>query len=286
VSSGHVPHQMDGHFCAFSFVDRITSLQQESSIRGQYAIPPKLDAFPVSLVAEAVGQLAAWAAMTAVDFTHRPVAGIAGRIELLSIVQPGQVLDLGAELESVDIDTVGYCGTACVGGRPVIRLLDCVGPMVPLNDFDEPDAMRERCGLLRTVGATPGGFPGLPALAMEHGECERGQLARAVLRVPSSAPFFADHFPRRPVFPGTLLMHSSMQTAAMAVEAFSGNGATWLPRAISNMKLRSFISPGVTLNLEARITRSPENGLTVATESRIDERLVGTADVQFSPGEP
>ena len=75
-----------------------------------------------------------------------------------------------------------------------------------------------------------------------------------------------------------------MQTAAMAVEAFSGNGATWLPRAISNMKLRSFISPGVTLNLEARITGSCENGLTVATESRIDQRLIGTADIQFSPG--
>ena len=282
MSSGHVPRQMDGHFCAFSFVDRITS-QQGSSIRGQYAIPPKLEVFPVSLVAEAVGQLAAWAAMTAVDFTHRPVAGIAGRIELLSIVQPGQVLDLHAELESVDTDTVGYCGTACVDGRPVIRLLDCVGPMVPLNDFDEPDALRERCGLLRTVGATAGAFLGLPALVLERGPCEQGQLARAVLRVPSGAPFFADHFPRRPVFPGTLLMQASMQTAAMLVEGFCGNGAAWLPRRISDMKLRSFISPGVTLNLEARVTVSSERGVSVATESRIDQRLIGSADVQFSP---
>ncbi len=274
---------MDGHFCAFSFVDRITSLQRGSSIRGQYAIPPKLDAFPVSLVAEAVGQLAAWAAMAAVDFTHRPVAGIAGRIELLSIVQPGQVLDLSAELESVDIDAVGYCGTACVDGRPVIRLLDCIGPMLPLKEFDEPDAMRERCGLLHTVGAIPGGFPGLPALALARGECERGHLARAVLRVPSGAPFFADHFPRRPVFPGILLMHASMQTAAMLVEECCGKDATWLPRTISDMKLRSFISPGATLNLEARLTVSSERGVSVATESRIDQRLIGSADVHFSP---
>jgi 3-hydroxymyristoyl/3-hydroxydecanoyl-(acyl carrier protein) dehydratase len=274
---------MDGHFCAFSFVDRITSLEAGGSIRGHYTIPPKVDAFPVSLVAEAVGQLAAWAAMMAVDFTHRPVAGIAGRIELLYPVLPGQVLEMGADLESVDIDTVGYCGTACVDGRPIIRLLDCVGPMVPLNDFDEPDVMRERCGLLRTVGATPGGFPGLPALALERGECERGQLARAILRVPSGAPFFADHFPRRPVFPGTLLMHASMQTAAMLVEELCSNGTTWRPRTISDMKLRSFISPGATLILEARITGSSKNGLTVATESRIDQRLIGSADVQFSP---
>jgi 3-hydroxymyristoyl/3-hydroxydecanoyl-(acyl carrier protein) dehydratase len=274
---------MAGRFCAFSFVDRITSLEPGGSVRGRYTIPAKVDAFPASLVAEAVGQLAAWAAMTAVDFSHRPVAGIAGRIELLSVVRPGQVLDLGAELESVDIDTVGYCGTARVDGRPVIRLLDCVGPMVPLNDFDEPDAVRERCNLLRTVGATAGGFVGLPALVLERGQCEGGQRARAVLRVPPGAPFFADHFPRRPVFPGTLLMHASMQTAAMLVGEFCGNGATWLPRMISDMKLRSFISPGVTLNLEARVTASSERGVSVATESRIDQRLIGSADVQFSP---
>jgi 3-hydroxymyristoyl/3-hydroxydecanoyl-(acyl carrier protein) dehydratase len=275
---------MDDRFCAFSFVDRITSLEPGGSIRGHYAIPPKVEAFPTSLVAEAVGQLAAWAAMTAVDFSHRPVAGIAGRIELLSMVRPGQVLELGAELESADTDTVGYRGSACVDGTPVIQLLDCVGPMVPMGDFDAPEAVRARCDILRTVGATPWGFPGLPALPLERGECEPGDVARAILRVPSGAPFFADHFPRHPVFPGTLLMNASMQTAAIAVEAFCGNGATWLPRTISNMKLRSFISPGVTLDLEAKVTGSTETSLSVTTESRIAQRLIGTADIQFSRG--
>jgi 3-hydroxymyristoyl/3-hydroxydecanoyl-(acyl carrier protein) dehydratase len=275
---------MDDRFCAFSFVDRITSLEVGSSVRGLYAIPRNVEAFPVSLVAEAVGQLAAWAAMTAVDFSHRPVAGIAGRIELLSMVQPGQVLELGAELESADTDTVGYCGRASVDGSPVLRLLDCVGPMVPLDDFDEPEAVRARCGVLRTVGATPGGFRGLPALALERGECEPGNIARAILSVPSEAPFFADHFPRRPVFPGTLLMHACMQTGAMAVNGSSSAGATWLPRMVSSMKLRSFISPGVTLNLEARVTQSSESELRVAIESRLGQRLIGSADVQFSPG--
>jgi 3-hydroxymyristoyl/3-hydroxydecanoyl-(acyl carrier protein) dehydratase len=272
---------MNDRFRAFSFVDRITSLETRRSIRGHYSIPPKVDAFPISLVAEAVGQLAAWAAMIAVDFSHRPLAGIAGRIELLSIARPGRVLDLAAELESVDTDTVAYSGTACVHGSPVIRLLDCVGPMLPLNDFDEPDAVRARCDILRTVGATPGGFPGFPPLVLERGECERGQLAYALLRVPSRAPFFADHFPRHPVFPASLLMHAGMQTAAMLMAAFPGGGATWLPRTVSDMKLRSFISPGVTVNLEARVTSSSESDLSVAMQSRIDQRLIGSADVEF-----
>jgi 3-hydroxymyristoyl/3-hydroxydecanoyl-(acyl carrier protein) dehydratase len=274
---------MDGHFRAFSFVDRITSLEPGVSIRGRYAVPAQVASFPASLAAEAVGQLAAWGAMAVVDFSHRPVAGIAGRIELLSTVRPGQVLDLAVELESVDAEAVGYCGTVHTDGLPVISLQDCVGPMVPLDDFDEPKVLRERLTLLHTLGASPGAFPGLPALPLERGEGERGQLACAILHVPVKAPFFADHFPRRPVFPGSLLMHANLQTAAMlAAEVSSGKGTAWLPRTVSDVKLRSFICPGETLNLEARRTGPCDDGLSVAVEARIEQRLVGSADIQFS----
>lgn len=273
---------MDNRFRAFSFVNRITAHERGVSIHGEYAIPPEVNAFPASLVAEAVGQLAAWAAMAAVDFSHRPVAGIAGTIELLSQVRPGQVLVLAAELESVDTDTVGYSGTARVDCKPVIRLLDCVGPMVPLDDFDDPLVLRERYGTLCGAGATPGGFPGLSELNLESTESEQGRVMRAILRVPSAAPFFADHFPRRPVFPGTLLMHAHLQVAALlAAEIVSGEGTPWAPRTVSEVKLRSFIPPGEVLSLEARRTECSEGTLSVAVESRMGQRLVGSGDIHF-----
>jgi 3-hydroxymyristoyl/3-hydroxydecanoyl-(acyl carrier protein) dehydratase len=215
------------------------------------------------------------------------VAGIAGAIELLSTARPGEVLDLAADLESVDTETVGYCGSAHVDGRPLVELLDCVGPMVPLVDFDEPGALRERFQVLQTVGAIPGAFGGLPAFVLERGECEPGRVARAVLGVPSTAPLFADHFPRRPVFPGTLLMHANLQTAAMlAAEVPSRNGAKWLARRVTDVKLRSFIAPGETLNLSATLTGTSEEGLTVAVESRLGQRLVGAAGIRFFPERP
>ena len=277
---------MDGRFRAFSFVDQITSLQHGVSIFGNYNIPPAVNSFPATLVAEAVGQLAAWAAMAAVDFSHRPVAGIVGRIEFLSPVSPGQRLQLAAELESVDIETVGYHGTAHIDGNTVIRLLDCVGPMVPVDDFDEPDLVRARFSLLRTCGATPGGFDGLPALVLDRIDGDLAESASAVLQVPADAPFFADHFPRRRVFPGALLMHASSQTAAMlAAEVSSDKGGRWLPRTISNVKLRSFISPGEALRLEARRTGHSESSLNVAVESRLNRRLIGSAEIQFSSEE-
>jgi len=273
---------MDPHFRAFSFVDRVTWLQPGTAIRGQYLVPCGLNAFPASLVSEAVGQLASWAAMAAVGFTHRPVAGIAGSIELHTGVCPGQLLDLAAELELVNTETVGYSGTAHADGVLVMRLLDCVGPMLAAEDFDEPEALRDRFARLCGAGASPGSFEGVPCLELQDRVVASAQLVSTLLRVPTDAPFFADHFPRRPVFPGTLLMEANQQTAALlAASVPIGDGRIWVPRVISDVKLRTFISPGETLRLEAKRTGNSHNSLVASVESRIGERLAGSAEIQF-----
>jgi 3-hydroxymyristoyl/3-hydroxydecanoyl-(acyl carrier protein) dehydratase len=278
---------MSAHFRAFSFVDRILDVEPGKSIRGQYLIPPALEDFPSSLVPEAVGQCAAWSAMAAIDFSHRPVAGIAGRVELLAPVRPGQVLELSAEIESADTESVAYGGAAHVEGVLVARLQDCVGPMVPMEEFDDPAAMRERFRLLKSTGATPGAFGGVPSLELEPIPGDPGQVARSVLKVPADAPFFGDHFPRRPVFPGTLLMHANLQTAALLVaELGAPTGAIWLPKVVSEVKIRTFIAPGSTLALEAKLTERSASALTVEVESRINNRLIGSAEVLFMPGAP
>jgi 3-hydroxymyristoyl/3-hydroxydecanoyl-(acyl carrier protein) dehydratase len=278
---------VEAYFRAFTFVDRITGLVPGARILGRYTVPAGIGAFPASLVAEATGQLAAWAAMAAVDFTHRPVAGIAGAIELLSAVRPGQVLELSAELESVDTETVGYSGSASADGMPVLRLLDCVGPMMPVEEFDDPRALRDRFHLLNAGGATPGAFGGLPELDLQRDCSEPAQSASAVLRVPVDALLFGDHFPRRPVFPGTLLMHANLQTAAMLTAGVPcADGLAWVPRTISDVKLRTFIAPGETLRLEAKRIERSDGCLNVAVESRSNGRLIGSAGIQFGTAAP
>ena len=197
---------MSGHFRAFSFVDRITSVQAGSRVRGTYQIPPGIGVFYRPLIAEAVGQLAAWASMAALDFKVRPVAGIAASIELLAEVHPGQTLELAADIESVDNEAVSYCGLALVEGRPVIKLNHCVGPMLPQEDFDDTQAVQNRYALLCDGGATPGAYGGVPPVDFENVTSEPGQWIRANLPIPRAALFFDDHFARRPVFPGTLFM--------------------------------------------------------------------------------
>ena len=272
---------MDDHFRAFSFVDRITSVQRGAPIVGSYTIPANLDSFPLSLVGEAVGQLAAWAAMAVVDFKGRPVAGIAGKIVFLAQVQPGQMVDLTVNMESVDDDAAGYGGVAHVNGIPVIRLEHCVGPMVPVDQFDDPQALRDRFALLCSTGATSGAFLGLPPLPLTPEGGESGQWKRGILQVPASAPFFGDHFPRRPVFPGSLLMDSSLKLASCLVTEMPApvRGGKWVVHAVSDLKLRTFIAPGATLHLEARLQEISATSAVLTVETRNKHRAVGGARV-------
>jgi 3-hydroxymyristoyl/3-hydroxydecanoyl-(acyl carrier protein) dehydratase len=275
---------MSHHFRAYTFVDRITAVQPGVSVRGSYAIPAALAEFSGSLVAEATGQLAAWSALAAVDFKSRPVAGIAGLVEILAPVRPGDTLELTAEIESVDVDAISYGGTASVNGSPVLRLHHCVGPMLPAADFDDPQALRERYALLGGPGAAPGAFTGVPDLTLEKVTLVDGSTVRATLQVPMEAPFFSDHFPRRPVFPGTLLMQSKLSLVSQLAAQLPGpaGGGKWKLQNVSGMKLRAFIPPGDVLQLEAKLVQLEGQSATVSVDSRRNGKLAGAATITLS----
>ena len=275
---------MDHHFRAFSFVDRITSIEPGARICGEYLIPSALDNFAPSLAAEAVGQLAAWAAMAKMDFARRPVAGLAGEIEMLHPIRPGKRLELTADLETVEADAAAYGGSVLVDGVLAIRLRHCVGPMLAVEDFDDPAALRARYGVLCNGGATPGGFGGLPAFPLVRTGGEAAQRVAATLHVPTQANFFADHFPRRPVFPGTLLMNASLELAGFLAKelAAPAAGGAWALRGVSDVKLRAFTPPGEILDIEARLNQFSPEAATVNVEIRKGKRVVGGARVRLA----
>jgi 3-hydroxymyristoyl/3-hydroxydecanoyl-(acyl carrier protein) dehydratase len=277
---------VDGHFRAFSFVDRIGSLEPGTRLRGSYCIPAGIPAFPTALVTEAVGQLAAWGGMSALNFQSRPVAGLAARIDFLSTVRPGQTLELAVELDTVEADAIAYHGTALADGVPVAQLHHCVGPMVSVEEFDDPQALRDRFHLLCGPGATPGAFNGIPPLPLEDTGGEDGKYRRATLRVPHDAPFFADHFPRRPVLPGVLLMGANLELVAALAARFPAPsaGGSWVLQGVSNVKLRSFMPPGEILEIEARLEEISAGAASVTVETRNHRRVVGGSSVRLVPG--
>ena len=272
---------MGDHFSAFSFVDRIHDYIPGARARATFAIPVHLPAFPSCLIAEAVGQLASWIAMAHIEFRGRPVAALALETRFLRDAQPGETLELAVELESCDDDAVAYHGWADIDGARALELIDCLGPMLPLTEFDSPAALRERFGVLCSSGAHEGRFSGIADFRVESGMLDRGRSATATLYVPDTAPFFRDHFPRRPVFPATLLLNEMIQLALKA-EQGATNGHLLVPVRMTNVKVRAFTPPGQVVLLSADLA-SPNGGMIVASlTARAHGRMVATARVDLA----
>ena len=262
------------HFAAFSFVDRITAFEPSRRARAVFAVPAAIDRFPACLVAEAVGQLAAWVAMEAIAFRGRPVAALANETRFHGTVRPGDTLDLEVDIEQCDDEAVAYAGHARVGDQLVIELVDCLGPMLPVADFDDPAALAARLELLRGSGAAPGRFGGVAAAQVEPIEGEPGA---AWLQVPAEAPFFGDHFPRRPVFPATLMLD------ALIGHALTVAPPGHVPAKLTHVKVRSFTDPGARLRIEA--APAADDASRIALTVRGNERTVATARLQTRPEE-
>jgi len=155
--------------------------------------------------------------------------------------------------------------------------------MVPVAEFDDPQALRGRVHLLGGAGAKPGAFGGIPPLALDYAGAEDGKIMRATLRVPDHAPFFADHFPRRPVLPGVLLMNANLELVAALAErmAAPSAGSKWVLQGVSNVKLRAFTPPGESLEIEARLEQISSKAAMVNVETRNGKRLIGGSRVRL-----
>jgi 3-hydroxymyristoyl/3-hydroxydecanoyl-(acyl carrier protein) dehydratase len=279
---------MTDHFSAFSFVDRISAFEPGVRARGTFAIPADIDGFPACLVAEAVGQLAAWTAMARIDFRGRPVAALAHETIFTGGVRPGDTLDLTVEIDDCDDAAVAYHGHAAVAGARVIELRDCLGPMLPVAEFDDPVAMAARLTLLTGAGAAPGRFRGVPRMRVRRTAGADPTVAEGELHVPATAPFFHDHFPRRAVFPATLMLDAQL---ALAAELLAASGrepasAAAVPTRMTRVKVRAFTPPGATLLLRAAIRPDDANGnaVTVDLSASADGKAVATARAEFARG--
>jgi 3-hydroxymyristoyl/3-hydroxydecanoyl-(acyl carrier protein) dehydratase len=273
----------DDHFAAYSFVDRIDEWVPGRSARGRFFVPPHAGRFSSCLVAEAVGQLAAWLSMDWIEFRGRPVAALATQTRFLGDAIPGRTLELAVQIDSCDDEAVAYSGRASVDGHLVSELIDCLGPMLPVADFDDPQSLRERLALLRGAGAPAGRFRGVSPIRVDVTEEVRGERLRATLHVPQSAPFFHDHFPRRPVFPATLLLDTEIALALdLASAAPWAHGNQPLPERVTHVKMRSWIEPGQNVDIDI-VQNRPEKGVARAMlGASVEGRTVATARLELA----
>ncbi len=266
----------------FLFVDRISALDHDTA-HGALDLPPD-GGLPSWLIIEAVGQLAAWIAMARSHFTLRPVAAVVSEVLLPDTDLGGcrgTPIELRARVDRYDGRAVRYSGSAVCGGAVVANLVRCVGPLLPVEAFDDPVAVRHRLAALCAGGSNATvGLPSNPDLQGLTRQSDGAQ--RAVLHVPSTAEYFADHFPRRAVFPATLLAEAQNRLAvAVAAEALGVDAGRVRAAGVHDLKVRAFSEPGSELHLTAALHEVSDGIAAVRVSATTDGARTATGRLDY-----
>ncbi len=113
--------------------------------------------------------------------------------------------------------------------------------------------------------------------------CRASRCARRCSVPRAGARSFADHFPRRPVFPATLLLDAQMRAGGDArARRLVGHAGASRRSRMTHVKMRSFIAPGQHVELERRdaprTTRAPRGSRSTRASKA---GTVATARVEF-----
>lgn len=262
---------------SFSLVDRITTFEAGRSARGLVNLPDDPAALPPCLLVEAVGQLAAWVAIHSNDFASRPVAAMAGEVVMRADAIPGTPVDLEIEITSSKRAAIGYRGRARQAGVLLLELERAVGVLLPMQELDDPDRVRAELDRLRSDGFAGRVRPRPDELRPPRTLLDRSaDRLRVEIRAPEDTAVYADHFPRRPVYPATLLLDAQL---ALATELVADGASGAPPRLVRvrNVKVRSFTPPGGRLEVVVEKVDAITEGGSSGAPGRTVVSLTATA---------
>src|SRR5258708_2265076 len=106
------------------------------------------------------------------------------------------------------------------------------------------------------------------------------ESAIGIKNVTINEPYFAGHFPQRPVMPGVLIIEAMAQTAAVLVVQTLGReaeGKLVYFMTVENARFRRPVGPGDTLRVHVSKQRNRGTVWKFAGEARVDGHLVAEA---------
>ncbi|WP_367607979.1 hydroxymyristoyl-ACP dehydratase [Legionella sp. W05-934-2] len=284
----------------FLFVDKILSTDESRVIRGvkhvtadDYYLTFDEDrqiVFMPSLIGETLGQLAAWHVMKELDFKLRPVAGVVSSATSHRSVPIGSTLQLESVIESCDESAVQYHSVATVGNDVVFSIEGALGPMQPMSDFidrdvviqqyaeiapkgdDHPDndlvSAKDTCYDFLNPTVTPIAFQYDHVVAFQPNES-----IQAIKKITVSAPYFADHFPLKPVLPLTVLLESNINLARTFL-AHSQFMKSYRFEKMNKIKMSAFVQPGEVVNTHLTVKSCDNESMILAIRSDVAGKRV------------
>jgi 3-hydroxyacyl-[acyl-carrier-protein] dehydratase len=113
-----------------------------------------------------------------------------------------------------------------------------------------------------------------------------GKTAKAVKNVALSEDFFDDHFPRRPVMPGVLIIEGMAQLSGLLLEASLKEkyqvDAKAILTVLERTKFRDLVRPGDTLIYSTEIVSVNKNGGKVSAAAYLNDKAVVTTGMVFA----
>jgi 3-hydroxyacyl-[acyl-carrier-protein] dehydratase len=107
-----------------------------------------------------------------------------------------------------------------------------------------------------------------------------GRIATAC-QVPEDSPVFEGHFPGYPIMPGVLMIETMAQTGGWLVLATLCCAKMPFLIQVEKAKMRSFILPGQTLEVEARLVHEGSGYAVVNASIAAAGKKVTDAEIRF-----
>lgn len=278
----------------FLFVDSIHDDNIEAPVRGSLNVSmderylvEHIKGSPVfmpSLIGESIGQLAAWAVMKKCRFSHRPVAGLVSSVRLLGEVRPGDAVDILAHIDKFEEDAVSYHGEARVNDELVFEIESALGPMLPMDEFIDRHEVIEQSQRIKQ-GRFKRDLSDDSRLNIQDVSFDTityTQENRPVIaqkQVDGRAPYFGQHFPKKPVLPLTILLHCKLELAMNYVERFIGEA--YRAVSVSKIKMSRFVVPGDALETRMTLKRQSQEQLLFLFRSEVNQQRVCVCEALF-----
>jgi 3-hydroxyacyl-[acyl-carrier-protein] dehydratase len=113
--------------------------------------------------------------------------------------------------------------------------------------------------------------------------CAPGESLVAVKNVTYNEPFFAGHFPHRPIMPAVLILEAMAQAtgilALQTLDALPNADTTYYFVGIDKARFRQPVEPGDQLVIEVTLVRNLRDIWKASSAAKVEGNVVASADL-------